>query len=79
VIVIGRTPARVTTSQRVTPSTTPRSGGLVVLNAYHQAAIRSARARVVVTVRAYAALLNPFKTRPPRGPAYPETLSREVP
>ena len=31
--VIGSTPARVTTSQRVTPSTTPCSGGLVVRNA----------------------------------------------
>jgi hypothetical protein len=31
--VIGSTPARVTTSQRVTLSTTPCSGGLVVLNA----------------------------------------------
>ena len=33
VSVIGSTPARVTTSHRVTPSTTPCSGGLVVRKA----------------------------------------------
>jgi hypothetical protein len=41
VSVIGRTPARVTTSHRVTPSTTPLLGGFVVRNAYRQAANRS--------------------------------------
>src|SRR5262245_50473241 len=41
VSVIGSTPARVTTSQRVTEATTPCSGGLVVRNAYRHAARRA--------------------------------------
>src|SRR5690606_24174136 len=57
--VIGRTPARVTSSHRVTPSTTPASGGLVVCHAYRQAANRSERAGVVLT----AASLRPTARR----------------
>ena len=49
VIVIGSTPARVTTSHRVTPSATPRCRGLVVRNAYRRAASRSASVTVVLT------------------------------
>src|SRR5690606_3247928 len=57
--VIGSTPARVTTNHRVTPSTTPASGGLVVCHAYRHAANRSESAGVVLT----AASLRPTACR----------------
>src|SRR5690606_8306667 len=59
--VMGRTPARVTTSQRVTPSTTPASGGLVVCHAYRQAASRSDRVRLRVTTPAYVGAAAVFR------------------
>src|SRR5690606_39552352 len=57
--VIGSTPARVTTSQRVTPSTTPASGGLVVCHAYRHAARRSDRATLLLTGMRLAGRFDP--------------------